>query len=165
MSRLKHGELRVRLAADTRREGRAQFEAGWEENGIHFLFPLLAAVTESYSEEATATALKLTRSLVDQDNPTALRDAIRTSAMLHRHAPDNSELPLLAAQAGARWVKLMSEKLRTNVSEEERAELASVIADGKNWLEKAAQLKASKRTFSRAEAELAEAEEILAGIP
>jgi hypothetical protein len=145
MSRLKHGELRVRLAADSQRGSRAKLETAWSSYGIPFLIPLLSAVLESLPEEqTTAIALKLTRSLVDQDNTTALSDAVRASEMLHRHAPDDAEPPMLAAQAGARWVKLRFEELRGNVPEEERAEFTSTLTTSKTWLEKAAELRETK---------------------
>jgi hypothetical protein len=109
--------------------------------------------------------LKLTRSLVDQDNTTALSDAVRASEMLHRHAPDDAEPPMLAAQAGARWVKLRFEELRGNVPEEERAEFTSTLTTSKTWLEKAAELDADKKKLRDAAAELAEAEAVLARMP
>jgi hypothetical protein len=165
MSRLKHGELRVRLAADSERESRAKLETGWSSDGVRFLFPLLGAVLESLPETHTMdVALKLTRSLVDQDNSTALRDAIRASEMLHSHAPDDAEPPMLVAQAGARWVKRSVIDLRGNVPEDKLAEFTSTLASSKTWLEKAAELDADEKKLRNAEKELAEAEEILSRV-
>jgi hypothetical protein len=165
MSRLKHGELRVRLAADSQRESRAKLETGWSSHGIQFLFPLLSGVLESLPEEQTIdVALRLTRSLVDQDNSTALSDAIHASEMMHSHAPDDAEPPMLAAQAGARWVKLRFEELRGNVPEEERAEIVSTLTTSKTFLEKAAELDADKKKLRNAEKELAEAEAVLSRV-
>jgi hypothetical protein len=166
LSHLKHGELRLRLAAASRRESRAKFETSWSSNGIYFLFPLLESVVESLPEEQTIViALKLVHSLVDQDSTAALSDAIRTAGMLHRHAPDDPEPPTLAALAGARWVKLRFEELRRNVPQEERSEFSSKLASSKAWLEKAAALDADRDQLRDAEGELAEAEEILSRMP
>jgi hypothetical protein len=166
MSRLKHGELIIRIEADSPRESRTKFETGWASNGIHFLFPVLGAVVEALPEERTIEAsLQLTRSLVGMNDSRALHEAIQTSVMLHQHAPDDSEPPLLAAQAGARWVKLRFEEQRGKASEEEQFEFGSVLATSKTWLGKAAELAADDKKLKAVEEELSEAEGNLAGVP
>lgn len=165
MSHLKHGELVVRLDAASPRESRTKFETDWAGDGIHFLFPLMGAVVELLPEERTIEAsLQLTRSLVDKDDSTALRETIQASVMLHQHAPDDFEPPLLAAQAGARWVKLRFEELRGNVPEGERAEFALVLAASKTRLAKAMELDAEDKKLKIVEEELAEAKAILARV-
>jgi hypothetical protein len=164
LSRLKHGDLRVRLAADSARASSAKLEAGWSSEGIQFIIPLLNAVLESLPETQTLdVALRLARSLIDQDNLMALHDAIQASEILHSHAPDDAEPPLLAAQAEARWVKMSVETLRGNVPQDKRAEFTSALTRCKTWLEKAEELDADRRKLRNAKKELSEAEKMLAG--
>jgi hypothetical protein len=162
-SRLKHGELRVGIAALSRRESQKRFEEDWENRGTGFVFPLLEHVVAYFHEGETASlALTIADSLIGQESTTAPHDAFHSLQYLYRRSPDDKEIPLLAARAGASWVKRRLEELRGKVSEEERAALVSALASSKNMVKKAAEMKANKKKIQKAETDIAEAEKLLA---
>jgi hypothetical protein len=161
-SRMKHGELRVGLAAPSKRAGREQFQSRWESDGVLFAFPLLQAVIERLEAKAAPVALKMTRSLLDQDGVVAPRDAARSLLVLHALYPDEVDIPALAALATGMWVKRQARSRRAILSEEERNELASELSGGKSLLEKAVALDAREKDVDNARSEIAEAEKELA---
>ena len=161
-SRMKHGELRVGLAGASKRESRQLFQSRWESDGALFAFPLLRSVFERLETKAAPVALKMTRSLLDQDGVVAPRDAARSLLVLHALYPDEADIPALAALATGMWVRRQARSRRAILSEEERSELASELSGGKSLLEKAVELDARKKDIENARSEIAEAEKELA---
>jgi pSer/pThr/pTyr-binding forkhead associated (FHA) protein len=160
-SRMKHGELRVGLTGPSKRESRQLFQSRWESDGALFAFPLLRSVLERLETKAAPVALKMTRSLLDQDGVVAPRDAARCFEVLHALYPDETDIPALAALATGMWVRRQAHSRRAILSEEERAELASELSGGKRWLEEAIELDARKKDIEKARREIAEAEKEL----
>jgi pSer/pThr/pTyr-binding forkhead associated (FHA) protein len=163
LTHLKHGELRVGLAGEDRREARKIFESRWAEGGLGFLLPLLEGVFAISNRENLPVAVKLSESLLEQDVATAFDDARRATALLHSHAPGDETLPLLSARAEAKWVKKTLEVLRGGISDEQKNELAAALGRGRQWLEIAAELDADKKEIRKAEKEVSEAEKRLEG--
>lgn len=163
LTHLKHGELRVSLAGEDRREARKRFEDRWTNEGLGFLLPLLEGVLMVSNRENLPVAVKLSESLLEQDVVTAYDDARRTTALLHNHAPADGALPLLSARAEAKWVKKTLEARRTNISDEQREEMSASLARAREWLEKAAELEADKKQIREAEKAVSEAEKRLKG--
>jgi hypothetical protein len=161
-SRVEHGELRVGLAASSGSAARSEFESRWTSDGMRFLVPLTGFVLDVYTEEQSAdNALKLSRSLIEQPGGVALRDAARSLGFLHRLDPTDPELPLLAARAGARWVKTVALANRNGLDDPERAELVSALEQSKGWVQTAAELGADSKKTRELESEIVEAEGIL----
>lgn len=163
LDHLKHGELRVGLAAASPREARNVFEERWKSEGAPFLLSLLGGVCGLSNREGLAVALKLTRSLIDQEGPTAPRDAARSLDLLQHYDPNNPDIPVLAARAEALWVKRVLDELRGSPTEADRQGLTGALDRAKKWLERASKLDASKKDIESAEAEIAEAEKRMTG--
>ena len=163
LTHLKHGELRVGLAGEDEREARNLFESRWAEEGLEFLLPLLEGVFALSTRDGLPVAVKLSESLLEQEDITAYSDARKTTVVLHHFAPGDSALPLLAARAEARWVNKTLETQRGSVTDEQREEMISALARGRTWLEKASELDADKEQVQKAEKQIAEAEKRLEG--
>ncbi len=163
LTHLKHGELRIGLAGEDKREARKLFDSRWAEEGLGFLLPLLEGVFVLSNRENLPVAVKFSESLLEQDIVAAYDDARRATALLHNHAPADGALPLLSARAEAKWVSKTLETLRSDISDEEREEMTAALARGRKWLEKAAELDADKKQIRRAEKEVSEAEKRLKG--
>ena len=163
---LAHGKLRVGISRPSPEEARAAFERGWSETGIGFVLSLLLPVMDIFSEKQSAdNGLKLARGLSDQPGPLALKDGARVVSFWSRLNPTDSELPVLAATAEARWVKAVALANRRGLGDEERTELMAALQRGKGWLQTASELAAGDKQRSAAEAEIMEAEEMLVGLP
>ena len=124
-SRMKHGELRVGINAPSKRESRELFESRWESEGGLFIFPFLRSVLEPLEAKAAQVALKMTRSLLDQDGVGRLGTPparFRSCMLFTRTRPI---YPALAALATGMWVRRQARSRRAILSEEERSGLAS----------------------------------------
>ena len=163
LTHLKHGELRVGLAGEDEREARNLFESRWAEEGLEFLLPLLEAVFALSNRDGLPVAVKLSESLLEQEDITATSDARKTTVVLHHLAPGDSALPLLAARAEARWVNKMLEMHRGSISDEQRDEMIAALTCGRTWLEKASELDADKKQIREVEKQIAETEKLLKG--
>jgi hypothetical protein len=163
---LAHGELRIGVSRPTPEEARAAFERRWSEEGMRFVLSLVLPVMELYSEEQVAgNGLKLARGLSSQPGAVALKDGARVFAFWARLNPTDGELPVLAATAEARWVKVVALENRRGLGDEQRSELMAALQRSKGWVRTADDLGASDKKTKAAEAEIAEAEEILVRIP
>jgi hypothetical protein len=158
---MKHGELRVGLTGLSKRESRQLFLGRWESEGVLFAFPLLRSVLERPEAKAAPVALKMIRSLLDQEGVVAPRDAARSLGVMHAFYPDEADIPALAAIATGIWVRRQARSRRAVLSEEERADLVLEISGAKRWLEKAIELDARKNEVEKAKSEIAEAEKEL----
>ena len=164
-SHLAHGELRIGVSRPSSEEARAAFERSWSEEGMPFLLALVLPVMDVYSEEQSdGNGLKLARGLSSQPGAVALKDGARVLSFWSRLNPTDAELPVLTATAEARWVKAVALENRRGLGDEQRSELMAALERSKGWVRTADDLGASDKKTKAVEAEIAEAEEILARI-
>ena len=130
-----------------------------------FLLALVLPVMDVYSEEQSdGNGLKLARGLSSQPGAVALKDGARVLSFWSRLNPTDAELPVLTATAEARWVKAVALENRRGLGDEQRSELMAALERSKGWVRTADDLGASDKKTKAVEAEIAEAEEILARI-
>ena len=161
-SRMKHGELRVGIDAPSKRESRELFESRWESEGALFIFPLLRSVLEPLEAKAAQVALKMARSLLDQDGVVAPRDAARSLSVMHALYPDEADIPALGR---SRHGDVDQAAGQVASSDSERGGTARTYLGafrGTSLLEKAVELDARKNDVENARSEIAEAEKELA---
>ena len=165
-SHLAHGELRIGVSRPTPEESRAAFERGWSEDGMPFLLSLVLPVLDVYTEAQSAdNGLKIARGLSSQPGAVALQDGARVLSFWSRLNPDDAELPIMAATAEARWVKAVALANRRGLADEQRSELMAALQRSKGWVRTADEQGASSNKTAAVEVEIAEAEEMLVGIP
>jgi hypothetical protein len=161
-SKVKHGELRLEAAGGTEKERQNNFQAGFQQEGLDYLLPLLRRVLEPAPEGDVANISRdFARDLIEQPTGTAARDATAIFALLHRQNPADADFPALAAQARARWVKSTASARKAVLSERERSELRAALAESRDWASKALALGAKEKALAPVEAEIQEAEKLL----
>ena len=166
LANLTHGELTVGVLSESAAESRKRFEENWSSDGARFLFQLLGPVMERVPEgESTKAVQQLARGLIEREEVTAPRDAAEMLALQHRLDPTNKDVVVLAAGAEAAWVQKRAEKSRVGITEEERSELLTALAAGREWLQKAVELGSREKDIEKVEAEITEAVELLEKVP